>query len=72
MVVTQNEFDEWLQHPITVAFKKALFNEREIIKEGIVQDRFDSEWEAKGTAKAIQKILIMDYEDLIQSIKGED
>jgi hypothetical protein len=71
MVITKDEFDEWLQMPTTKAFKKALFSNREEIKEGLIQGAFDSDYEARGMAKAIQKILLMDYEDLIESLKGD-
>ena len=71
MILKEEEFQEWLQHPITVAFKRALFRNREEIKEGLVSDAFDKPGEARGMAKAIEKILVMDYTDLVDSTKGE-
>ena len=71
MVLTEEEFKDWLQHSVTVAVKKALFRNREEIKEGLVQGAFVSPGEAKGMAKAIQKFLEMDYEDLTDSLRGE-
>ena len=71
MVITKDEFDEWLQMPTTKAFKKALFSNREEIKESLMQGVYENDHEARGMAKAIQKILLMDYEDLVESLKGD-
>ena len=68
---TKEEFDEWLQLPVTKLFRKALFYNREDLKEGLVQARFDSSEEVRGMAKAIQQIILMDYEDFTDSLKGD-
>lgn len=69
-VFHEDEFLEWLQHPITVAFKKALFKDREFIKENLVLDNYANPEQAKGMAKAIEKILILDYEALVDSLNN--
>lgn len=67
-VITEEEFVEWLQHPATKAFKKALFKDREVIKENLVQGVYENPEQARGMAKAIQSILILDYESLMVSL----
>ena len=68
IVVTEPEFKEWKQHRVTVAFMKALFNDREILKEMLLAGTEDDN-EIRGRAAAIQLILTMGYEDLMESVK---
>lgn len=68
IVVTEPEFKEWKQHRVTVAFMKALFNDREILKEMLLAGT-DDDNEIRGRAAAIQLILTMQYEDLMESVK---
>jgi len=68
IVVTEPEFKEWRQHRVTVAFMKALFNDREVLKEMLLAGTSDDS-EIRGRATAIQLILTMDYEGLMESVK---
>lgn len=68
IVVTEPEFKEWKQHRVTVAFMKAIFNDRELLKEMLLAGTEDDS-EIRGRATAIQLILTMDYEGLMESVK---
>ena len=68
IVVTEPEFKEWRQHRVTMAFMKALFNDREVLKEMLLAGTSDDS-EIRGRATAIQLILTMDYEGLMESVK---
>ena len=71
MQVVANEFEEWRQHPVTKGVFKALYNEREMMKENLVQSNYDSENElkVKGRCQAIGLILTMTHEELVTSLK---
>ena len=69
MLLTQEDFNEWLQHPCTKAFKKALYKNRESLKEGMIQGAYEEPLKVQGMAEAIHKILVLDYQDLIESLK---
>ena len=62
--VTEVEFNEWLQSPVTIQLKKALHAEREEMKEGIMQDCYDNPDKVKGMCQAIANLLTVRYEDL--------
>ena len=67
MVVTKEEFERWLQDEVTEAFKKALFNDREVLKEYLLGGT-DNDEKLRGKAEAIGAILTMNYEDLVKSL----
>jgi len=69
MIVTEEEFKDWRQHPITLAFMKALFNDREYLKEMILAGT-DDDANLRGRAVAIRSIIEMSYEDITQSLTG--
>lgn len=63
MVVTEEEWTEWKQHPMTSEFFKALKKEREKIKEQLVLGLFEEEFLAKGIARCLQDLQEMKYDD---------
>jgi aminoglycoside phosphotransferase len=65
--VSQDNFDEWKQHPVTKRLMKMLSTDREAMKEGLVNNAFDDEQEVKGRCRAIALILNLDYEDLFET-----
>ncbi len=67
-VVTQQEYQEWLESPVTKAFFKALEANREELKENIVVGLYDEkqELEVKGICKSVINILDMSYEQLME------
>jgi len=68
MVVTEPEFLDWKQSPVTSAFMKALFNDREYLKEMLLAGT-DDDSNVRGRAAAIALIMTMTYEDLMESLK---
>jgi len=71
MVITRQEFDEWHNHSITVEFRKALFSDRELLKEMLLAGTENDE-KVRGQAAAIASILRMTYEDLIESLRDKE
>ena len=67
-VVTEPEFLDWKQHPITGAFFKALFNDREYLKEMLVGGTEDDN-NLRGRIAAVSMILTLDYEGLMDSLR---
>lgn len=65
--VTKESFEEWSYHPVTRKLMSALKEDRESMKEGLVQGLFENEEEVKGRCKALQLILDLEYEDLVQT-----
>ena len=70
-MITQESFNEWRHSEVTKAVFKALFNEREAMKENLVQGNYDAENEVKvkGRCQAVGSILLLTYEDLLDSLK---
>jgi hypothetical protein len=67
-VVTEPDFKEWKQNHVTVAVMKALFNDRELLKEMLLAGT-ENDDEIRGRAAATRLILTMTYEDLMESLK---
>lgn len=67
--VTEEEFEEWKQNPVTVKLFKVLKNEREGMKEGLIYDTFENPEEVKGRCRAIAQLLDLSYEDLYDDRK---
>jgi hypothetical protein len=68
IVVTEQEFLEWQENRVTKAFKKALFNDREYLKEMLLAGT-DDDANVRGRAETLKLILTLDYESLMESIK---
>lgn len=62
--VTRDEFDEWMQHPVTIALKKVLKEERETMKEGMLHDNYLNVDAVKGMCLAMQNVIDLEYEGL--------
>jgi hypothetical protein len=69
--VVEEEFKEWVEHPVTKAFYKALDNNREELKEGLVRGLYEDESEIKGRCAAVLNVLLMTYEDLVEGLRYE-
>ena len=65
MVVTEEEFLEWRQHPITQKLMEALKRERLEMLEMVVYGCDDPE-QVKGRVKAIDSFLGAEYADLFE------
>jgi hypothetical protein len=60
--MSEDDFQEWLLHPVTVEFRKAIVNRREELKEDLSEGTFTTETvdgTAQQTAKAIGQIQIL-------------
>lgn len=69
--VSPDNFDEWKHHPVTKRLFKMLSDDRETMKEGLINSSFDSEEEVKGRCRAIAIILSLEYEDLFEVKNNE-
>jgi hypothetical protein len=65
--ITLESFEEWSHHPVTRRLMKQLSQDREAMKEGLINSSFDNEEEVKGRCRAIAIILNLEYEDLFES-----
>jgi len=65
--VSRENFEEWTFHPVTKRLMKMLQNDRETMKEGLINNAFDDELEVKGRCRAIAIILNLEYEDLFEA-----
>lgn len=63
MLVVQEEWLEWKQHPTTIEFFKSLDREREHIKEQLVLGLFEEDEKARGIAKCLLDLQEMKYEE---------
>ena len=62
--VTEEDFKEWVQSPVTKKFFRILVDEREEMKEGLVNGNYENEEMVKGRCQALALILDIDYKDL--------
>jgi len=67
IVVTEPEFLEWKQHRVTQAFMKAIWNDREYLKEMLLAGTEDDS-NLRGRAATLGLLLGMTYEDLMVSL----
>jgi small nuclear ribonucleoprotein (snRNP)-like protein len=56
---------------VTKALKKALYNDREYLKEMIVRGNVDNVEEIKGRCNAVLNILNITYEDLVEGARED-
>jgi hypothetical protein len=66
-VVTKENFEEWKFHPVTSRLMRLLSEDREAMKEGLVNHSYEDEAEVKGRCRAIAIILNLEYEDLFEA-----
>ena len=67
--VTRELFEEWTTHPVTRKFFKTLVNEREDMKEGLVNGIYEVPDLVRGRCQAIALILDITYEALFDEPK---
>lgn len=67
IAVTKPDFEEWEHNPCTLKFMQKLREEREQMKEGLVNDVYENPDVVKGMCKSIALILSLEYEDLHDS-----
>ena len=60
-----------MENPVTKALKKALYNDREYLKEMLVRGNVDNEEEVKGRCNAVLNILNITYEDLVEGTRED-
>ena len=70
--VSPSNFDEWKHHPVTKRLMKLLSDDRETMKEGLINSSFDDEAEVKGRCRAIAIILNLEYEDLFEPVQKKE
>lgn len=70
IVVTEQEWKDWKEHRVTEAFKKALYNDRELLKEMLLAGTENDE-NVRGRAEAIAQILRLDYEGFMEALAGD-
>ena len=71
IVLTEQEYQDWLVHPATKCLFKALTNDREFIKEQLIRGNIDNEEEAKGRCNAVLNIINIGYEDLVEGARED-
>ena len=64
--VSEEYFLEWTQHPVTTRLMAMLTNDREEMKEGLINSIYADESEVKGRCRAIAILLNLEYQDLYQ------
>ena len=67
ITVTRESFEEWLHNPVTKRLLSVLMQDRENMKEGLIQSAFENEEEVKGRCRAIARLLTLEYEDLFDT-----
>ena len=71
MVLTEQEFLAWKQEEVTKAFFKSLSNNREELKEGLVNGLYnDQVQEIQGRCAAVNNIITASYEDVMEGLHG--
>ena len=63
--ITRDEFNEWKSNSVTELLLLRIHQEREEMKEGLVNDNYSQPEEVKGRCKAIANLLDITYEDLV-------
>jgi len=67
VIVTEQEFLEWKSNRVTKAFMKAIYNDREWLKEMLLAGTEDDAG-IRGRAAACSSILTLDYNELMSSV----
>ena len=66
-VITRESFEEWQGHPVTSLLMKRLKSEREVMKEGLVNNQFENEDEIRGRCRVLAILLELSYEELMNN-----
>ena len=66
MVILENEWTEWKEHPITVEFFKTLNNGREILKEMLAFGNVENVEYIQGKLRGFYDIKEMKYEEFME------
>jgi hypothetical protein len=70
--VTPDTFEEWKFHPVTKRLFRMLSDDRESMKEGLINNAYDEELEVKGRCRAIAIILNLEYGDMFEPIQKRE
>lgn len=70
-MITKVEYEEWLTSQVTKTFFEALEMEREVMKENLIRELYESPPDVIGRAAAIQNILDMEYDDVVAHLIKE-
>ena len=62
---------DWAENPVTKALKKALYNDREYMKEQLIRGNASDENEIRGRCNAILSLLNLTYEDLVEGSRED-
>ena len=65
MVITEEMFEEWRGHPVTIRVMNMLEKEREEMKEGLIYDAYDNSEEVKGRCRVLAILLTLEYKDVV-------
>ena len=71
MVVTEGEWLEWKQHPVTEEYFKMLVKERERLKEHVIIGAYEDVSKAYGMAMTLQHLKEMKYDEFREASYGE-
>lgn len=71
MIISEDEFHEWKQSPVTKEFFKLLSKQREEFKEQLICDLYENEEWVKGKASALLELIEMKYDDLQEGLHGK-
>jgi hypothetical protein len=66
LVITREEFQSWLENPVTKALKGRIRKDIALMYELLVQSDLDAIKELQGRCKASQNLLDVEYEDLYE------
>lgn len=69
-VVTKEAFEEWQHHPVTRQLMKRLKQDREEMKEGLVNNSYVNDEEVKGRCRVIATLLEVTYEELMSNYEN--
>lgn len=71
MLVIEEEWLSWKQHPVTEEYFKMLVKERERVKENLVMGAYEDVGKAQGVAQALLDLKEMKYADFREASYGE-
>lgn len=63
-VITKEEFEEWIKHPVTERLMGKIKSDVEYMKNILIEAGFSDIKEIQGRIKASQRLLEITYEDM--------